>query len=237
MSAVNPVAQRPLIAVFDVGKTNAKIALVDPVLGQEIWHARRPNDVIENADGRELDVVAIERWLFDSLRQAPERERVAAIVPIAHGAAAVLVDHGGVVLVAPDYEDPRFDSVAEEYAPLRDPWTLTYSPSLPHGLNLGRQLFYIQTRRAALFERTAHILTYPQYWSWRLSGVMSTEVTSLGTHTDLWRPHEQAYSQLAKNLKDEWDEIVRGVKTQNNMESAYSTLGSGYRNTSRFNHS
>jgi len=45
------------------------------------------------------------------------------------------------------------------------------------------------------------------------------------------------YSQLAKNLKDEWDEIVRGVKTQNNMESAYSTLGSGYRNTSRFNHS
>lgn len=43
------------------------------------------------------------------------------------------------------------------------------------------------------------------------------------------------YAQLAKGIKDEWDELVRGVKTQNNMESAYNTLGSGYRNVSRFN--
>lgn len=45
------------------------------------------------------------------------------------------------------------------------------------------------------------------------------------------------YSQLAKELKAEWDELVRGIKTQNNMEGAYNDLGSGYRNTSRFNHS
>lgn len=43
------------------------------------------------------------------------------------------------------------------------------------------------------------------------------------------------YAQIAKGLKDEWDETVRGVKTQNNMESGYNTLGSGYRNVSRFN--
>lgn len=47
----------------------------------------------------------------------------------------------------------------------------------------------------------------------------------------------QLYSQLAQQLKAEWDELTRGVKTQNNMESAYTTLGSGYRNVSRFNHS
>ena len=47
----------------------------------------------------------------------------------------------------------------------------------------------------------------------------------------------QLYAQLAASLKAEWDELTRGVKTQNNMESAYTTLGSGYRNTSRFNHS
>ncbi|HTU66583.1 MAG TPA: hypothetical protein VMF52_11580 [Steroidobacteraceae bacterium] len=206
----------PLIAVFDVGKTNAKIALVDPALGQEIWSARRPNEIVDGPDGRELDVVRIETWLLDSLRAAPERERVVAIVPIAHGAAAVLLDHDGAVLAAPDYEDPRFDTVADEYAPLRDAWTLTYSPHLPLGLNLGRQLFYIQTRRPALFDRCAHILTYPQYWSWRLSGVMSTEVTSLGTHTDLWRPHEQTYSQLARkqgwarrmpSMRNAWDRL------------------------------
>lgn len=45
------------------------------------------------------------------------------------------------------------------------------------------------------------------------------------------------YAQLAQNLKMEFDELVRGAKTQCNMESAYNTLGSGYRNTSRFNKS
>ena len=45
------------------------------------------------------------------------------------------------------------------------------------------------------------------------------------------------YAQLSKDLKSEWDELVRGIKTQNNMESAYNTLGSGYRNTTRFNKS
>jgi hypothetical protein len=43
------------------------------------------------------------------------------------------------------------------------------------------------------------------------------------------------YSQLAKALKDEWDELVRGIKTQNNMENGYNSLSSGYRNVSRYN--
>lgn len=47
---------------------------------------------------------------------------------------------------------------------------------------------------------------------------------------------QAAYSQLAQVLKAEWDELTRGVKTQNNMESAYNSIGSGYRNVSRFNH-
>ena len=47
----------------------------------------------------------------------------------------------------------------------------------------------------------------------------------------------QLYAQLSASLKAEWDELTRGVKTQNNMEGAYNSLGSGYRNTSRFNHS
>jgi hypothetical protein len=43
------------------------------------------------------------------------------------------------------------------------------------------------------------------------------------------------YAQMSQGLKAEWDELVRGVKTQNNMESAYDSMGSGYRNVSRFN--
>jgi sugar (pentulose or hexulose) kinase len=207
----------PLIAVFDVGKTNAKLSLVDPALGQEIWSVRRANEAVQGGPTRELDVVAIEAWLLESLRGAPQRERVAVIVPIAHGAAAVLVDHAGAVLAAPDYEDSCFEEVSAEYAPLRDSYSLTFSPNLPQGLNLGRQLYFLQRKFPELFQRAARLLMYPQYWAWRLSGVMATEVTSLGTHTDLWRPHEKTYSQLAR--KQGWARLMPS------MHSATAQLG------------
>ncbi len=197
---------QPLVAVLDVGKTNAKLSVVDVEQGRETWSVRRPNNLVQGPAGRELDVVAIESWFIESLRAAPDKERIGVIVPIAHGAAAVLVDHAGEVLAAPDYEDSCFDHVSEEYAQLRDAYSLTFSPNLPQGLNLGRQLFYLQSRRPELFQRTAQILLYPQYWAWRLSGVLAAEVTSLGTHTDLWRPHERAYSQLAR--KQGWARLM-----------------------------
>jgi len=204
---------RPLIAVFDVGKTNAKLSVVDLEQGRETWSVRRPNNLVQGPAGRELDVVAIETWLIDSLRQAPDKERIGVIVPIAHGAAAVLVDHAGEVLAAPDYEDSCFDHVSQEYTQLRDAYSLTFPPNLPQGLNLGRQLFYLQSRRPELFQRAAHILLYPQYWAWRLSGVMAAEVTSLGTHTDLWRPHERGYSQLAR--KQGWARLMPPQRAAN----------------------
>src|SRR4029453_14677133 len=39
----------PLIAVLDVGKTNSKLALVDPALGQEVWSTRRANASVSGA--------------------------------------------------------------------------------------------------------------------------------------------------------------------------------------------
>jgi hypothetical protein len=45
---------------------------------------------------------------------------------------------------------------------------------------------------------------------------------------------QAAYAQLAQVLKAEWDELVRGVKTQNNMEGAFNSLSSGYRYVGRF---
>lgn len=200
------MSSNPLIAVFDVGKTNAKVSLVDLDLGREIWSARRPNNQVEGPTCRELDVAGIEEWFIGAMKTAPQRERIGVIVPIAHGAAAVLVSHAGEVLVAPDYEDARFDQVKDEYVALRDSYSVTFSPNLPQGLNLGRQLFYLQSRHAALFQQAAQVLLYPQYWAWRLSGVMAAEVTSLGTHTDLWRPHDQSYSSLAR--KQGWARLM-----------------------------
>jgi sugar (pentulose or hexulose) kinase len=188
----------PLIALIDIGKTNAKLAVVDPQTGAEIRGSRRANAVVQGPVTRELDVDAINQWLLDALRDAPHRDRIRTIVPVAHGAAAVLIDRDNRVLAAPDYEDPCFERVNVEYRQQRDGYQSTYSPDLPLGLNLGRQLFFLQQTQPQLFSRVTHALLYPQFWAWRLCGVMASEVTSLGCHSDLWLPREQRFSKLAQ---------------------------------------
>lgn len=188
----------PLIALIDIGKTNAKVSVIDPETGAEIRGSRRANAVVHGPAMRELDVDAISQWLVDALRDAPHRDRIRFLVPVAHGAAAVLVDRDKRVIAAPDYEDACFERVNAEYRRQRDAYQCTYSPDLPLGLNLGRQLFYLQEVQPQLFSMVAHALLYPQFWAWRLSGVMASEVTSLGCHSDLWLPREQAFSKLAR---------------------------------------
>ena len=186
----------PLVALLDVGKTNTRIVFLDSETGEDVWQQQRAHP--QPSQHPTLDLQGIWAWLLATLRSAPDTDRVAAIVPVAHGAAAVLLDAGGQVIWAPDYEDPRFETVDDEYEPRRDPFGQTLSARLPLGLNLGRQLFFLQSRCSADFQTVAQILLYPQYWAWRLSGVLASEVTSLGCHSDLWWPRQKAFSNLAR---------------------------------------
>ena len=172
-----------LVAVLDIGKTNTKLMLVEAPSGRTVWSAERASAAILSRNApvlkTELDIFGIENWLLAQLRDLPERGRVSAILPIAHGAALVLVDGEGEVLAAPDYEDTSFDRLRGEYTRLRDPFAQTLSPALPAGLNLGTQLYHLQNEASALFLRARYVLTYPQYWSWRLSGVTASEVIGI----------------------------------------------------------
>ena len=195
-----------LIAIIDIGKTNAKLSFVDAQSGETTWSMERRCPAVERSGIRALDVAGVESLLFAGLAAAPGKERIRAILPVAHGAAAVLLSKSGAVITAPDYEDPAFGSVGETYRSLRDPFELTFSPFLPLGLNLGRQLYYLRRTHPELFRACTAILLYPQYWAWRLSNVMASEITSLGCHSDLWRPREGDFSTLAKSLG--WDKLL-----------------------------
>jgi L-fuculokinase len=190
---------RALVALIDVGKTHSRIAFIDPQSSEEIWSAQHTNGRVESPLGLQLDILAVERWLIAQLKGAPHRDQVSAIVPVAHGAAAVLIAADGAVVAAPDYEDARFERMNRNYELERDAFDRTFSPSLPRGLNLGRQLFYLQQAEPQRFRRVAHVLLHPQYWAWRLSGRMASEITSLGCHSDLWRPLEATFSELARS--------------------------------------
>jgi L-fuculokinase len=209
------VAAEELICVIDVGKTHSKITVLERETAAVTWSVECESGVRMGVGFRELDAAGIEKWLIRKLRSAPDKERIRTIVPVAHGAAAALVDRRGNLLALPDYEDSAFDSVRTAYAELRDPFYATLSPSLPRGLNLGIQLFYLQCHHPALFEQTHTILLYPQYWAWRLSGVRAREITSLGCHTDLWLPLETRFSQVA--AWQGWAELFPPLRRANDV--------------------
>ncbi|MCB8874053.1 FGGY-family carbohydrate kinase [Acidisoma silvae] len=198
-----------LVAVIDIGKTNAKLMLVEES-GRTLWSAERPSPAVATPDTapfmKQLDVHGIESWLIAQLAAAPDKHRIRAIVPVAHGAAMVLVGRDGAVLLAPDYEDSVYDSVLPAYRLVRPDFAETLSPGLPAGLNLGTQIFAVQSLLPALFLRTQYILPYPQYWSYRLSGVAASEVTSLGCHTDLWNPAKAGFSTLV--ARQGWGPLI-----------------------------
>ena len=128
-----------------------------------------------------------------------------AIVPVTHGATAALVDDDGLVLPVLDYEYELPAAQNAHYAQVRPPYPATYSPRLPAGLNLGRQLAWQAQAFPDQFRHARHILMYPQYWAWRLCGVAAGEVTSLGCHTDLWQPARQQYSSLVERMG--WNDL------------------------------
>ncbi|SMX44065.1 FGGY-family carbohydrate kinase [Maliponia aquimaris] len=189
------------VAVIDIGKTNAKLALVDMADLSEITVVTRPNKVLPGPPWPHFDLDGHWDFLLDALAEFHRAHGVDAISVTTHGASAVLLAEDGS-LAAPmlDYEHAGPDDCAAEYDVLRPPFAETGAPRLRMGLNLGAQLFWQFRTLPGLKERTRTIVTYPQYWGYRLTGVAATDVTSLGCHTDLWNPAQGALSSLVDRL-------------------------------------
>ncbi|RAZ71593.1 FGGY-family carbohydrate kinase [Mesorhizobium atlanticum] len=190
-----------IVAVIDIGKTNAKVALVDRATLSEIALRRMTNAPVRGAPYPHHDVEALWTFILDSLADLNRERRIDAISITTHGATGALVDAAGeLVLPVLDYEFDGPEQLAADYDAVRPPFAETGTPRLPIGLNLGAQFFWQQKRFPAEFARAAVMLMYPQYWALRLTGVVANEVTSLGCHTDLWNPWTSDYSSLVDRI-------------------------------------
>lgn len=177
--------------VIDLGKTLAKVSLWDRA-GRRLALRTRPNV----AAGGVLDVAGIAVWLVEALKEFAAHP-VEAIVPVGHGAGVAALRDGVLAFAPLDYEGAIPADVMARYRAARDPFGVTGSPALPHGLNLGAQLWSLE-EKGALDGVT--LLPWAQYWAWFLSGVAVSEVSSLGCHTDLWVPAARAFSPLAQQM-------------------------------------
>lgn len=189
---------RPIV-VFDLGKTSLKLLVVSAD-GEVIESTTAPNRPIEGEPYRHADAAAIEAFLIAGLRELAGRHTIAAVVTTTHGASAALVDGQGLVLPIMDYEAQPPAAIDAEYDRLAPSFAETGTPLLPASLNLGRQLLWQSRAFPRDVARARFLLTYPQYWAWRLSGVAAAEVTSLGCHGHLWNPRTHRVSALIDAL-------------------------------------
>jgi sugar (pentulose or hexulose) kinase len=189
------------VAVIDIGKTNAKLALVRLSDLSEIAVVTRPNTVLPGPPYPHFDIEGHWAFLLDGLARFHADHGVSAITVTTHGAAAALIAGDGS-LAAPvlDYEHKGPDETAGAYDALRPPFAETGSPRLAMGLNLGAQLHWQLHGDPGLRDRVWRVVTYPQFWAYRLTGVVATDVTSLGCHTDLWNPYAGRFSSLPRAL-------------------------------------
>ena len=185
-----------LLVVLDVGKTMSKLTLWTRE-GALVDRQTRQNSRCYDDGQAVLDVHGIEAWLIETLRHFSSLGRVDAIVPVGHGAGAAVIADGRLASVPSDYESPVAPELRAEYDAQRDTFEVSGSPALPDGLNLGAQLHRMEATRSGALAGNVQILTWAQYWAWFLSGVASTEISSLGCHTDLWNPIERKPSALA----------------------------------------
>jgi sugar (pentulose or hexulose) kinase len=213
------MADRRFVAVLDIGKTNVKVLLHDLATGADLAVRTTPNVVLQDGPYPHFDTAAIEAFFLDGLADI-RRERaepVDALSITAHGGSGVLLGAEALALPVLDYEYDAIEETRDAYERIRPPFTETFSPRLPGGLNAGAQFFWQQQKFPHGFAKTGFILTYPQYWAWWLTGIAANEPTSLGSHTDLWNPKAGCFSSLIERAG--WTDRMAPVR------SAFDLLG------------
>jgi len=194
-------AKDPSVLVFDIGKTHVKVTLLD-MTGVQLYQNRTSNKVRDTYPYASHDINHIWTWFIAELSKLAGQYHITSISIATHGATAALVGSktGELLLPIMDYEFKSYPVDLPDYASLRPPFDMTGSPEFPAGLNLGRQLHWQCQILSADLIKSAALLLYPQYWAWRLTGILSSEVTSLGCHTDLWNVKTNSPSPLLETL-------------------------------------
>lgn len=182
----------PAIAVFDIGKTNRKVAVFDE--GYRMLDIRfLPSEATLDDEGHPtLHIDSLRGQLLstvDALLSDP-RWQLKAVNFTTYGATMVWLDEDGlpthpvVDYLNPFPEEYRL-SFEEEHGPIATLCMRTASPFLGN-LNAGLQLYALKKRDPNRFRDIRHAVYLPQFLSSLLTGRLFTEATGIGCHTLTW---------------------------------------------------
>ena len=184
------------IVILDIGKTHAKVILFDAIKMEELVVYQTKNNILNDDIYPHYDVESLKKFFITSLQQIAKSFDVNSIFTSTHGACIALMSKGVLVLPVLDYEFDGPEQYNNEYNDIRPKFKQTGSPRMDLGLNLGAQLFWQKNNFPDQFAKVDEILFWPQYWSFWLSGIASSEISYASSHSDLWDIRQNKFIDL-----------------------------------------
>lgn len=193
----------PVIAIFDIGKTNKKLFLFNE--DYEIVFEKSENlEETTDEDGFPCeDINTLTKWVLNSLHAVGKHPdfKIKAINFSAHGASFVLMDgRGSITAPLYNYLKPFPDRVKEKFNQdynLKEVCLRTASPDLGN-LNSGLQLYSLKYQKPDVFVKINHALHLPEYFCFLLTGQNVSCLSSIGCHTLLWDFESNDYHTWVK---------------------------------------
>jgi len=182
----------PVIAIFDVGKTNKKLFLFDEQY-RVVFEKTVTLDEKEDEDGFPCEnLESLCSFIYDSFRGVLRQDEfdIKAVNFSAYGASFVYIGVDGKP-VAPlynylkPYPENLLHQFYDTYGGEENFAYQTGSPVLGN-LNSGMQLYRIKYEKPPLFQKIKYGFHLPQYLSYLIGGSLHSDLTSIGCHTNLW---------------------------------------------------
>ena len=210
----------PVIAIFDVGKTNKKLLLFDEqynVVHEESIQLDETTD----EDGFPCeDLKALTNWVWEKywMLVSNKQYNVKAVNFSGYGASFVhLNDFYKPLTPLYNYLKPYPENLKQQFYDTYGGESLiakqTASPVLGN-LNSGMQLYRLKYEQPKIYGQIKYSLHLPQYLSFIVSARASTDITSVGCHTQLWdfkihKYHKWVYDE---GMRTKFAPIYRGDK-------------------------
>ncbi len=181
-----------VIAVFEIGKFSKKLLMFNHgLILIEEYEEKFP--MIKDEDGFECDdIEMIEKWVKKSVSNLIHSSiwDLIAVNFTTYGPAVVFLDsHGKPLNQLYNQSKPIDISIPgllyERYGGKEEFCLQTGSPAMGMN-NSGIQILWFKHTNPEQFSRTRNILHLPQYLSYSLSGMMNSELTSVGCYSALW---------------------------------------------------
>lgn len=194
----------PVIAVFDVGKTNKKLFLFDESYNIVFERSARFNEITDEDGFACENLDALKKAVFDALNEVSRLDQydVRSVNFSAYGASFVYLNEEGKA-VAPlyNYLKPYPEDIKKKfYDTYGDEAEIAFKTASPalESLNSGLQLYRIKHQKPDLFKQVKYALHLPQYLSYLITGKAFSDMTSIGCHTALWDFEKHDYHAWVK---------------------------------------